>query len=65
MIGEDKQDITRQLAAISVETKQKTSYGLCGETGWGTIRSTCKKKTQNNNNKKHKQSQDQQQVHIT
>ena len=44
MIGEDneKQDEAKQLAAIPVETKQKTSYGLCGETRWRTIK-ICKK----------------------
>jgi len=38
----EKQDDTKQLAALPVETKQKTSYGLCGETRQRTIRSTCK-----------------------
>jgi len=37
----EKQDETKQLASTSVETKQKTSHGLCGETRRRTIRSTC------------------------
>jgi len=44
VIGEDneKQDKNRQLAATSVETKQKTSYDLCGETRQRTIMKTFK-----------------------
>ena len=44
MIAEDneKQDKIRQLAASSVETKQKAYYGLYGKTRQRTIRSTCK-----------------------
>ena len=48
MIGEDneKEDETKQLAAIPVESKQKTSYGLCGETRWRTIRNTARRQTE-------------------